>query len=112
MVGACLVLPSEQADACATIDAIISNQVTIVHRVPAMFVAMVDVVRKRDTRLETVRTGFCGGSPVSSPLATQTEDVLGTKRVSNGLVSLSNLRHPSFQSREKTHSIESSRLGK
>lgn len=50
-----------------------------------MFVAMVDNVRKRDIKLNTVRTGFCAGSPVAPSLAAQMQDILGMKRMSNGL---------------------------
>ena len=84
-VGAPLVFPSEQFDPSATIDAAISNQATIIHGVPAMFVAMIDNVRKRNIKLNNVRTGFCAGSPVPPSLAAQMEDVLSMKRMSNGL---------------------------
>lgn len=84
-VGARLVFPSEQFDPSAIIDAALLNQATVIHGVPAMFVAMVDNARKRNVKLNTVRTGFCAGSPVPPSLAAQVEDILGMKRMSNGL---------------------------
>ena len=84
-VGACLVLPSEQFDPSATIEAITSTRATVVHGVPAMFVAMIDVVRKRNLKLGTLRTGLCAGSTFPPQLAAQIENTLGMKRVSNAL---------------------------
>ena len=80
-----VVFPSEIFDAEAVIDAVVAEKATLLHSVPIMFVAEIEVARKRGMKIKTLRTGIAAGSPVPSVLMKQIEDVLGMKNVVGGL---------------------------
>ena len=58
------VFPSDAFDAEKTIDAVIAEKGTVLHGVPTMFLAEMDVMRRRGIQLKTLRTGVIGGTPV------------------------------------------------
>lgn len=83
--GATVVFPSEVFDAEAVMDAVVAERATILHSVPTMFVAEIEVAQRKELKLETLRTGVAGGSPVPLSLMKQIEDVLGMKTVVGAL---------------------------
>ena len=67
-VGACLVLPSEQFDPLAVLQAIEAEQCTAVHGVPTMFIAELEQPGFAGFNLATLRTGIMAGAPCPPPL--------------------------------------------
>ncbi|MCR4316429.1 MAG: AMP-binding protein [Planctomycetes bacterium] len=61
--GATIVIPSEYFDAASVLDAVERERCTVLHGVPTMFSAELEVQKTRKTDLSSLRTGIMAGAP-------------------------------------------------
>lgn len=66
--GSTIVFPSDEFDAEKVVSAIVDEKATAVLGVPTMFLAELDIIKKRGIRVDTVRTGLAAGSAVPKSL--------------------------------------------
>lgn len=71
--GSKIVFPASTFDASAAVDAIVQEKTTALLGVPSMLLAILEELQKTPRRIETVRTGMCGGSAVSPALIRRLE---------------------------------------
>lgn len=72
--GTKIVFPAPTFDANAAVNAVVQEKTTALLGVPSMLLSMLEELRKTPQRIETVRTGVCGGSAVSPVLIRRLEE--------------------------------------
>lgn len=75
--GTKIVFPAPTFDAGAAVNALVQERTTALLGVPSMFLAMLEELQQRPRRIETVRTGVCGGSQVSPVLIRRLQQEMG-----------------------------------
>lgn len=75
--GTKIVFPAPTFDAGAAVDALVQEKTTALLGVPSMLLAMLEELQKRPQRIDTVRTGVCGGSQVSPVLIRRLQQEMG-----------------------------------
>ncbi|KAK7697504.1 hypothetical protein SLS64_013446 [Diaporthe eres] len=71
--GSKIIFPAPTFDAPAAVNALVQEKTTVLLGVPSMLQAMLEDLQKTPRRIETVRTGMCGGSAVSPALIRRLE---------------------------------------
>lgn len=79
--GIPIVLPSDAFNASQTMDAIYNERATILHGVPTMFLAELQVVNSTGRKPTSLRTCFGAGSTVTMALVKQLSEDMGVKDV-------------------------------
>ena len=75
--GCSIVFPSEEYDAEAVVESLIQEKCTALLGVPTMFVAELDILKRRGVRLTAARTGLAAGAPVPERLMNRIKDEMG-----------------------------------
>lgn len=75
--GSKIVFPAPTFDAGAAVNSLVQEKTTALLGVPSMLLSMLEELRKTPRRIETVRTGMCGGAAVSPVLIRRLEQEMG-----------------------------------
>ncbi|KAH7021852.1 hypothetical protein EDB80DRAFT_758189 [Ilyonectria destructans] len=81
--GTAIVFPSDSFDAKMVVDAIISEDTTVLLGVPTMFVAELEVIAKTGQRPRRLRTGLSAGAAVSAALMENVCEKMGPSKILN-----------------------------
>jgi fatty-acyl-CoA synthase len=73
--GSAIVLPGPVFDAGTCVDAIDAHRCTVLYGVPAMFAALVEHMRIRPARFESLRGGVMAGAPCSEALLRRVTEI-------------------------------------
>lgn len=79
--GSSIVFPSDFFDVKKVVDAIMSEDATVLLGVPTMYVAELEVMAKTGQRPRRLRTGLASGSAVSQGLMNQLREKMGVQKM-------------------------------
>ncbi len=79
--GACVVIPEPHFNAQATLEAVAKERCTLLHGVPTMFVAELEVEGFKDLDLSSLRSGIMAGAPCPEELMHRVMNDLGIRDI-------------------------------
>jgi acyl-CoA synthetase (AMP-forming)/AMP-acid ligase II len=79
--GCTIVFPSQQFDAGLIVDAVDAERCTVLHGVPTMFGAELDVLARKGRKLTSLTRALAAGAPVPTSMVKRLKDEMGIQRV-------------------------------
>lgn len=77
--GGSVVYAGRDFDAKLVANALVAERCTVLHGVPTMFSAILEVLRQKGRKIDSIRTGIAAGSKVPPPLVAELRGRMGFK---------------------------------
>jgi acyl-CoA synthetase (AMP-forming)/AMP-acid ligase II len=79
--GCAVVFPSQQFDASLVVDAVDTERCTVIHGVPTMFGAELDVLARKGGKLTSLTRALAAGAPVPPSMVKRLKEEMGIQSV-------------------------------